>query len=204
MGISPRQLEAMQQRLAGRKPAGRRPDPVPGGPGVAEEPARVILGVDPSLRGTGLGVVELTPEGPVCRHFEVLRCPAGWSRTQCLLRIAEGTRDVLGRFGPEACAVEGLFHARNVRTALIMGEARGACLAMVAAAGLAVYELAPRKVKQAIVGYGGAGKEAVARMVQRMLGLAEAPPPDAADALALALAFAQEQKRLARSGPQRL
>lgn len=194
----------MQQRLAGRKPAGSRPGPVDTAPMLRAEPARLILGVDPSLRGTGLGVVELKPQGPVCRHYEVLHCPAGWSRTRCLARIAQGTRVVVDRFRPEVCAIEGLFHARNVRTALIMGEARGACLGMLAEAGVPVYELAPRKVKQAIVGYGAAGKEAVARMVQRLLGLGELPPADAADALALALALAQEQNRLARSGPQRL
>jgi crossover junction endodeoxyribonuclease RuvC len=76
-----------------------------------------------------------------------------------------------------------------------MGEARGAALAAIAEAGLEIYELAPRKVKQAIVGYGAAQKVAVAKMVQRMLRLAELPAPDAADALALALAYAQGQGR---------
>jgi crossover junction endodeoxyribonuclease RuvC len=75
-----------------------------------------------------------------------------------------------------------------------MGEARGASLVPVAEAGLEVYEIAPRKVKQAIVGYGAAQKFAVAKMVQRMLQLAAPPAPDAADALALALAFAQESR----------
>jgi L-alanine-DL-glutamate epimerase-like enolase superfamily enzyme len=79
--------------------------------------------------------------------------------------------------------VEGLFYAQNLQTALIMGEARGAALAALAEAGLEIVEIAPRKVKQAIVGYGAAQKEAVARMVQRLLALPELPAPDAADAL---------------------
>jgi crossover junction endodeoxyribonuclease RuvC len=76
-----------------------------------------------------------------------------------------------------------------------MGEARGAALAVVAEAGLEIFEIATRKVKQAIVGYGAAQKSAVAKMVQRMLDLPKPPAPDAADALALALAHAQENSR---------
>jgi crossover junction endodeoxyribonuclease RuvC len=100
--------------------------------------------------------------------------------------------------------VEGLFYAQNLQTALTMGEARGAALAVVAEAGLDVYELAPRKVKQAIVGYGAAQKLAVAKMVQRLLHLPEPPAPDAADALALALTFAQESVGYCLSLPKRV
>ena len=89
---------------------------------------------------------------------------------------------------PDVCVVEGLFFAQNLQTAIIMGEARGAAMAAIAEAGLDIFEIAPRKVKQAIVGYGAAQKLAVAKMVQRLLNLAEPPAPDAADALALALA----------------
>lgn len=111
---------------------------------------------------------------------------------------------MLKRHQPEVCVVEGLFYAQNLQTALIMGEARGAALAAIAEAGLEIYELAPRKVKQAIVGYGGAQKLAVAKMVQRLLRLPEPPEPDAADALALALAHAQEQGRYALTAPKRV
>ena len=85
-----------------------------------------------------------------------------------------------------------------------MGQARGASLVAVAEAGLEIYELAPRKVKQAIVGYGAAQKLAVAKMVQRLLHLRELPEPDAADALALALTHAQENGRYALSLPKRV
>lgn len=155
----------------------------------------VILGVDPSLRGTGYGVIRLgRPQARALAHGTIT-CPAGWERSRCLLKIAEGLRDVIRQHHPTVCAVEGLFYAQNLQTALIMGEARGAALVAMAEAGLEVYEIAPRKVKQAIVGYGAAQKLAVAKMVQRLLGLPEPPPPDAADALALALAHAQEQGR---------
>src|SRR6185312_12238278 len=96
---------------------------------------------------------------------------------------------------PTVCIIEGLFFAQNLQTALIMGEARGAALTVLAEGGLEIYEIAPRKVKQAIVGYGAAQKIAVAKMVQRMLRLAELPAPDAADALALALTHARETGR---------
>lgn len=166
--------------------------------------AAVLLGVDPSLRGTGYGVIQTCRGGPRWLAHGVVRCPAGWDRSRCLLEIATVLRAVVQAQRPTVCVIESLFYAQNYQTALIMGEARGACLVAVAEAGLTVYELAPRRVKQAIVGYGAAQKEAVARMVQRRLGLAEPPPGDAADALALALAYAQEQGRYALSVPKRL
>jgi crossover junction endodeoxyribonuclease RuvC len=111
---------------------------------------------------------------------------------------------VVKRHQPTVCVIEGLFFAQNLQTALIMGEARGAALAAIAEAGLEIYELSPRKVKQAIVGYGAAQKLAVAKMVQRLLQLAELPEPDAADALALALTHAQENGRYSLNAPKRI
>ena len=104
-------------------------------------------------------------------------------------------RAALATHRPALCVIEGLFYAQNFQTALIMGEARGAAMGVIAEAGLPIHEIAPRKVKQAIVGYGAAQKVAVAKMVQRMLRLTEMPSPDAADALALALAHSQETGR---------
>jgi len=97
-----------------------------------------------------------------------------------------------------------LFFAQNLQTAMLMGEARGVCLLAAAEAGMEIYEIAPRRMKQAVVGFGGAQKLAVARMVQRQLGLAEAPETDAADALALALAHAQDTRRYSLSTSRRL
>jgi crossover junction endodeoxyribonuclease RuvC len=105
---------------------------------------------------------------------------------------------------PTVCVVEGLFFAQNLQTALIMGEARGAAMAAIAETGIEIFEIAPRKVKQAIVGYGAAQKLAVAKMVQRMLNLAELPAPDAADALALALVHAQENPRHNFTPPKKI
>lgn len=198
VGITPQQFEQMTSRL--KRPARRAAVPVDAGGTEAMATAAssrgvVILGIDPSLRGTGWGVIRWLKNGPVSLGFGTLHCPAGWPRTQCLVRIAAGLREAVRTHEPTVCAIEGLFFAQNLQTALLMGEARGVCLLAAAEAGLEIFEMAPRRVKQAVVGFGGAQKMAVARMVQRRLGLDEAPPADAADALALALAHGQETGR---------
>jgi crossover junction endodeoxyribonuclease RuvC len=197
-----RQFEQMQRRL-GASP--RVPTPVlePGLRPVTP-PHRVILGIDPSLRGTGYGVIRLARLRPLVLAQGTIVCPPGWERSRCLVKIADTVREILERHRPTVCVVEGLFYAQNLQTALIMGEARGAALAAVAERGLEIFEMAPRKVKQAIVGYGAAQKSAVARMVQRLLHLPEPPAPDAADALALALAHAQENGRYHLTPPKKI
>lgn len=192
----------MQERLGNPKRAAR-PAFEPTAP-VGAKAHQVILGLDPSLRGTGYGVIKLAKPCPQTLAQGVIHCPPGWERSRCLVQIARTLRDMLRQHQPAVCAVEGLFYAQNLQTALIMGEARGAALAAVAEAGLEIYELAPRKVKQAIVGYGAAQKLAVAKMVQRLLRLPETPAPDAADALALALAFVHEQGRYSFQAAKRV
>ena len=156
---------------------------------------QTILGIDPSLRGTGYGVIRAGKACSIVLAQGTIACPARWERSRCLATISQTLRKVLREHQPTVCVVEGLFFAQNLQTALIMGEARGAAMAVIAEAGLDIFEIAPRKVKQAIVGYGAAQKIAVAKMVQRLLNLAELPEPDAADALALALVHAQENSR---------
>jgi len=202
MGVTPQQFQQMQER-AGRPRRAATP--------VLERAAvfagathEVILGLDPSLRGTGYGVIRLRKPVPQTLVHGTIRCAANWERSRCLAQIAQVLREVLKQYQPTVCVVEALFYAQNLQTALVMGEARGAALATIAEAGLAIYELAPCKVKQAIVGYGAAQKLAVAKMVQRMLRLAEPPAPDAADALALALAHAQEVNRYSLTPPRRI
>ena len=202
MGITPHQWKQMQERIGrpGRSAAPVLEPTAPRNGAVAE----VILGLDPSLRGTGFGVIRVARPSPRALVHGTVSCPAGWERSRCLARIAQTLRDVLKIHQPRVCVVEGLFFAQNLQTALIMGEARGAALAAVAETGIEIYELAPRRVKQAVVGYGAAQKSAVARMVQRMLQLTELPAPDAADALALALAYAQEQRKYNLNPAKRL
>ena len=200
MAITAKQFEELQKRVSGRV---RKPAPLLAA-STQHAGFDTVLGVDPSLRGTGYGIIRLTKPVPALVAQGTLSCPSAWERSRCLAHIALTIRSVLKQHQPQACVVEGLFYAQNLQTALIMGEARGAALAAIAEAGVPIYEIAPRKVKQAIVGYGAAQKTAVARMVQRMLHLAQPPEPDAADALALALAFAHEARRPWLSTPKKI
>ena len=193
----------MQQRLGGA--TRRMALPVIATRLQAPAPAhRVILGVDPSLRGTGYGVIRLARPHPVTLSHGTISCPQNWEKSRCLVKIAQTLRNILEEHHPTICIVEGLFYAQNLQTAIVMGEARGAALAAIAEAGLEIFEIAPRKVKQAIVGYGAAQKSAVAKMVQRLLNLPKPPAPDAADALALALTHAQENSRYNLTPPKRV
>jgi len=203
VGITQRQYEQMRQRLDGVPARVIAPVSV----NDLQLPAsahRVILGVDPSLRGTGYGIIRLAKPHPVVLGHGTISCPQTWERSRCLVKIVEKLREVLKENQPTVCVIEGLFYAQNLQTAIIMGEARGAALAAIAEAGLDIFEIAPRKVKQAVVGYGGAQKIAVAKMVQRMLNLPQLPAPDAADALALALTHAQENPRYKLSPPKKI
>jgi crossover junction endodeoxyribonuclease RuvC len=202
MGITAQQFKQMEDRLSG---VGRAPSPaLESGLRRSANAHQVILGVDPSLRGTGYGVIRMAKPNPRTLAQGTISCPAGWEHSRCLVKIAQTLRDVIRRHHPTVCVIEGLFYAQNLQTALTMGEARGAALTAIGEAGLEIYEIAPRKVKQAIVGYGAAQKLAVAKMVQRMLGLSEPPAPDAADALALALTHAQENGRYSLTPRKRI
>jgi crossover junction endodeoxyribonuclease RuvC len=203
VGITVREYEQMQKRVGQPRRVARPLSP----PSVetGQRPiSQVILGIDPSLRGTGYGIIRSHRHNPTVLAQGTISCPSTWPRSRCLASIAETLRSLIREHRPSVGVVEGLFHAQNLKTALIMGEARGAALVAAAEAGLEICEIAPRKVKQAIVGYGGAQKTAVARMVQGMLNLVEPPAPDAADALALALAFAQEHRSTILNPPKRL
>lgn len=203
MGITVREYEQMQRRVG--KP---RQSANPAGPASAQTPTRstaeVILGIDPSLRGTGYGILRSCHRTLAVLAQGTIACQTSWARSRCLARIATTLRALIEEHRPTVCVVEGLFYAQNLKTALIMGEARGAAMVSPAEAGLEICEIAPRKVKQAIVGYGGAHKLTVARMVQRLLNLAEIPAPDAADALALALAYTQESRGAVIHPPKRI
>jgi len=165
---------------------------------------QVILGIDPSLRGTGFGIIQTGKSFPETLTHGTIACPKNWERSRCLAKISETIRDEIKKHQPTVCVVEGLFYAHNLQTALIMGEARGAALATVAESRIEIFEIAPRKIKQAIVGYGAAQKSAVAKMVQRLLNLEKPPAPDAADALALALTHALENSRYNLLPPKKI
>lgn len=163
-----------------------------------------VLGIDTSLRGTGLGVVEQTEGRIRGLAYDVLKNPPGRPLSGCLVHIQDELKRVLADYHPDVVAVEGVYIARFAKTALILGHARGVVIATCAAEAIPIFEYAPRRVKQAVVGYGAATKEQMQVMVARQLGLSGMLPEDAADALAIALCHLQSRTRITLGGGTRL
>lgn len=151
----------------------------------------VVLGIDPSLRGTGLAVVSFgdSENGRLLLSRRVTNKPKlGFS--ECLGEIFKAVSEALESFPVEAVALEETIYVQNFKTAQILGAARGAAIAAAALKALPVSEYAPLRVKQAVVGHGGASKEQVARMMAQMLCLRAPLSLDETDAVAVALCHA--------------
>jgi len=157
----------------------------------------IILGVDPSLRSTGFGVIEAAGNALRGLAFGEIRNKPSVLPSRCLVRIHDQIRDCIAAHQPDAFVVEGIIYVQSTRVAITMGHARAAAILAAAEAGLPVFEYAPRQVKAGVTGLGGAGKAQVGRMVRALLGLAAVPPPDAADALAVAICHAQNSRGVA-------
>jgi crossover junction endodeoxyribonuclease RuvC len=149
-----------------------------------------ILGIDPGSNATGYGVIER--EGNRLRHVAhgTLR-PRGGSLEVRLYQLYDALCEVARHHEPDVAAVERVFVAQSARSALVLGQARGAVLAALGSLAVPVTEYAPAEVKQAVTGSGRADKRQVALMVRRLLGLDQLPESDAADALAAAIGHAQ-------------
>jgi len=172
----------------------------------------IVLGIDPGTAVTGYGVVE-APDGylaigrvaenghgaprllakgasgaPRLIECGVIRTPSDAPLPRRLMDIFDGVTELIARHRPDALAVEDVFYARNVRTTLVLGHARGVVLLAGERAGIVVSEYAPAKIKKTVVGRGSATKEQVQFMVARLLRLKSTPrPADAADGVACAL-----------------
>lgn len=164
----------------------------------------IILGIDPSLRSTGYGLIEGTGNQFICLAHGEIKTTATGLPSQCLVKIADTVTGLIDRYRPEVMAIEGLVYVQNTRIAFTLGQVRGVIIAAAARQGMPVYEYAPRKVKQSVTGQGGAGKSQVANMVKAQLGLSEAPPSDAADALAIALCHAQGSRGIQFNPPKKI
>ncbi len=162
---------------------------------MAPRDAVRVVGVDTSLRSTGVGVVEARGSAWSVVEYGCIRNPAPRSLSASLCFLLEQMEGLLERTRPDVAAIEGAFFCRNARTAMVLGQARGVVVAACARRGIPVYEYAPRLVKQALTGFGGAGKGQVGQMIRTMLGLREAPPEDAADALAIAVTHLQSESK---------
>ena len=161
----------------------------------------IVLGVDPGTAATGYGVVERPDAGPT-RLIEcgVIRPPAGRPLGVRLAAIFDELSDILDRHRPDVVAIENVFVAHNVRSALVLGHARGVILLAAARAACPVAGYAPRVVKKTVVGTGDATKTQVQAMVARLLRLTSPPrPADAADGVAIALTHCLHSRPLRRA-----
>jgi crossover junction endodeoxyribonuclease RuvC len=149
-----------------------------------------ILSIDPGLRKTGFAVIEKKEEQDTIKAltFGVIRNQQKALQSSCLVNIRNELNLVIGKYKPEECAVESVIYVQSYKTAITMGAARAAAIIAAASHGIPVYEYAPKRIKQAVVGKGAAKKEQVAFMIRALLSLKETPTSDAADAIAVGLA----------------
>jgi crossover junction endodeoxyribonuclease RuvC len=151
-----------------------------------------VLGVDPALAGaTGYGIIEFFGTTPRLVRFGSFKLPARATLAARLYEIHSLISKLVAEFTPDAVAVESVFTALNIRTALKLAEVRGVVLLAAAQASVPAHSYSPREVKSSVAGYGAASKQQMQQMVSSALGLTEVPEPaDAADALAVALCHA--------------
>jgi crossover junction endodeoxyribonuclease RuvC len=148
----------------------------------------IVFGIDPGSERTGYGCVETDGRRHRLLVCGALSAPAASPFPDRLRRVHEGLARLLSEQRPDWIAIENIFHAKNVRSALRLGHARGVALLAAAAAGVPIAEYTPAEIKRAVVGFGRAEKPQVGRMVKMLLGLDAAPSPhDAADAIAVAI-----------------
>lgn len=164
----------------------------------------LVLGIDTSLRSTGLGLVESRGGRIYGIGYDTIRNPQKRPLSECLKNIRSTLLATIEEFKPDAVAIEGVFYAKYVQTTLVLGEARGVAIEACAETGLQVFEYEPRRVKQAVAGWGNATKEQMQKMVVSLLGLEKTPPEDAADALAIAICHLQSVVRLQLEGVKAL
>jgi len=152
-----------------------------------------ILGIDTSLRSTGVGIIEARGAEMRAIAYGRIHNKPKVPHSLCLKNIFTTITDLIEKHQPDCAAIEGIFFAKNANTAMILGQARGTAITACAMHGLEITEHAPRRVKQAVVGTGSAQKDQVAQMVVRLLNLQEQPQEDAADALAIAICHFHQQ-----------
>lgn len=156
-----------------------------------------ILGLDPGIATVGFGIVDTDRGRQRLVTCGVITTPAHTPLTSRLDRIYTDLEELIRTYDPADMAVEELFFNTNITTGIAVAQGRGVILLCAFRAGLSIYEYTPLQVKQAVAGYGRAGKKQVMEMVRRILNLPEAPrPDDAADAVALALCHARSATSL--------
>jgi crossover junction endodeoxyribonuclease RuvC len=156
-----------------------------------------ILGIDPGSGSTGYGIIETDGSRHRMIVYGAIKTQPKTPFHERLLKIHTDLSELLAREKADMMAIEEVFHATNVQSALRLGHARGIALLVAAQQGLPVYEYSPLEIKSAVVGYGRAEKSQVQGMVRLLLNLSEIPAPDdASDALAIAICHAHRMKRI--------
>ena len=148
-----------------------------------------ILGIDPGTQITGLGIIDINEKGiiSIC-HYDCIRTDRKKSLAYRLKQIYDGLIKIINKYKPNYIALEDIFYSENIKTAIVMGHARGISLLASMNTGIEPAEYSPREIKLSVVGHGGAAKGQVQFMVQKILNCKdEIHPSDAADALAVAL-----------------
>jgi crossover junction endodeoxyribonuclease RuvC len=173
-------------------------------PGAAARPRLRVLGVDPGSQATGYGVIDRVGSELCWVAHGVLRPTRSASLSARLATLMQLLGEVIAQYAPDVASVEDVFVAVSPRSALVLGQARGAALAALGVAAIPLVQYAPARIKQAVAGNGRAAKEQMQRMVKRTLVLASAPASDAADALAAAICHARAGplERLRRPRPR--
>ncbi len=149
-----------------------------------------ILGIDPGANVTGYGLIEKTRRGCQGIHFGEIKNRKSDSFSSRLDSIYQRLIRIMEDAEPEAVSLEDIFYGKNVKSLIRQGHVRGTIILAAAHAGIPVYEYTPLEVKKAVVGYGMADKNQVQQMVRAILNLPVLPPPDASDALAIAICHA--------------
>jgi len=157
-----------------------------------------VLAIDASLRNTGVAIVDANNGKAQALYFGTIHNASSLRSSSCLVGIRDRLAELIRTHEPDCCALESVIYVQSHKTAILLGAARGAAILAAAEKGLPIFEYSPRRIKQATVGRGAAGKNQVAFMVRALLGLTETPDADAADALAIGLTHlrAQEMARL--------
>jgi crossover junction endodeoxyribonuclease RuvC len=152
-----------------------------------------ILGIDPGTGILGFGIIEQGKGQPRLIDAGVIRTPVHQPLAERLVTIHDELAELMNAYELHAMAVEKLFFARNVTTAISVSHARGVVLLLGQQRGIPIFEYTPMQIKQAVTGYGKADKKQIQEMVRVLLGLQEVPKPDdCADALAAALTHATQ------------
>jgi crossover junction endodeoxyribonuclease RuvC len=161
-------------------------------------PIMRVLAIDASLRNTGVAIIDANNGKARALYFGTIHNAGTLRSSSCLVAIRDRLSELIREHSPDCCALESVIYVQSYKTAIVLGAARGAAILAAAENGLPIFEYAPKRIKQATVGRGAAGKNQVAFMVRALLGLTETPRPDAADALAIGLTHlrAQESVRL--------